>query len=67
MFYIVTDNTDSKNPKQHIVEAKNKSQALSAIVEPRFSVMPAEPADLIKLSKEGVEVVSAEVSSNGKK
>ena len=39
-YYIVTD-TQTKNgdqPVRHLVNAKTKAQALSAIVEPRYSV-----------------------------
>lgn len=60
-YYIVTD-TQTKNgdqPVRHIVNAKNKAAALSAIVEPRYSVVTAEQKDLIELSKAGVEVIEA--------
>jgi len=60
-YYIVTDNQtkNGEKPKQHLVSAKNKGAALSAIVEPRFSVVVAEDTDLIELTKSGVEVVNA--------
>lgn len=60
-YYIVTD-TQTKNgdkPVRHLVNAKTKAQALSAIVEPRYSVVVADSADLIELTKAGVETIEA--------
>lgn len=60
-YYIVTD-TQTKNgdgPVRHLVNAKTKAQALSAVVEPRYSVVVADQKDLIELSKAGVEVIEA--------
>lgn len=42
---------------EFIVNAKKEAQALSAIVQPRYSVVKADQKDLIELSKAGVEVV----------
>lgn len=59
-YYKVTDNSDPKIPKHHLVNAKNKGQALSAVVEPRFTVEAASDTDLITLTKNGVEVIDAD-------
>jgi len=58
-YYIITDSIDPKNPVQHLVQAKTKAQALSAVVEPRFSVVLAEDDDLIKLSQDGIKPIKA--------
>jgi hypothetical protein len=58
-YFIVTD-TLTKNgdkPVRHLVNAKNKAQALSAIVQPRYSVVAADSKDLIELAKAGVDVI----------
>lgn len=60
-YYVITDTltTNGDKPVQKLVSAKNRAQALSAVVEPRFSVVLADPGDLIELSKAGVEVIEA--------
>lgn len=57
-YYKVTENTDG-DKKNHLVSAKNPAAALKAVVEPRFSVVVAEPEDLIRLTELGVKCVEA--------
>lgn len=60
-YYIITD-TLTKNgdkPLQKLVNAKTKAQAISAVVQPRFSAVVADSKDLIDLSKAGVESIEA--------
>lgn len=59
-YYIVTDTQAGNGEKpatQFLVCAKNKAAALAMVVEPRYSVIIADPKDLILLSAAGVKVI----------
>lgn len=60
-YYIVTNNQphNGDKPTRHLVNAKTKAQALSAVVEPIYTVVAAEQKDLIELSAAGVKVIEA--------
>lgn len=54
--YLVTEQNGDK-PKQHLVNASTRERAIDAIAKPRFTVTIPTPADLIALTKAGVNVV----------
>lgn len=60
-YYVVTEQTneEGKPGKESLVKAKNRAQALSAVVEPRFLVRTAENGDLIALAFKGIVPIEA--------
>lgn len=55
--YLVSEGTGDVPEKQFLVNAANQSQAIQAIAKPRFKAVIPTPAELIALTKKGVELV----------
>lgn len=60
-YYKISDTTvkNGDKPTVHLVRAKNQAQALSAIVDPRYTIEVAEQQDLIDLTASGVKLIDA--------
>lgn len=56
--YLVTDSSNGQ-PKQHLVSAKTPAGAIAVIRDPRYTARIASDAELIALTKQGVELVTA--------
>lgn len=57
-FYIVKEK-NGKEPKKHLVKAKNSATALRAIVEQHFEIETASVDEAVSMTAEGFKAIEA--------
>jgi hypothetical protein len=59
LVYLVTELSDSGNPRRRLVRARSRAQALAHVVRSQFDVVPATVADVVRLMETGATVENA--------